>query len=230
MAIYKSDYESYLLQNGHYSKISNLVWELKDIDVYTKVIWAYLVSQRANWASSRNNLSRNLDISPRKVTRSINELKKFNMIKVITGGGTVGWSFEIIPPDQWLLQLPTYGASGAPQAVHPVTHTQYPINNNIKGNSSPVKKANPAGLHTSVGTSATLAKYIAQGKTPADFGGMSVEEAAAQRDYANSFPTLDTTIMVKEWEELKKNQDKGKDDSNFDSLIESLEKDIGGDS
>jgi hypothetical protein len=54
-----------------------------------------------------------------------------------------------------------------------------------------------------------------QDDEPKVFGNMSVKEYRAQRKYADQFPTLDTTELVKEWKKEKYN-------INIDDMIENV--------
>lgn len=97
----KNKYNDHIQERGLWAPLPNELWERTDIDAYAKVIWAYIVSRNATWSSSRNNISRNLGIDKETVTERINTLKERNMIKVTVGTGK-SWSFEIIPPNQWV--------------------------------------------------------------------------------------------------------------------------------
>ncbi len=75
MSIEKSAYLQELDDRGGYGRLPNEIWEMK-IDHIAKIIWAYLVSQKPSWDSSRNNISRNLDIHKDTVSKHVEALEQ----------------------------------------------------------------------------------------------------------------------------------------------------------
>ncbi len=175
MSIEKSKYLQELDDRGGYGRLPNEIWEMK-IDHIAKIIWAYLVSQKPSWDSSRNNISRNLDIHKDTVSKHVEALEQLNMIKVIKGTNNA-WSFEIVPPSGWLARAgypavqakngpPTSRLADSPpeasQTVHqrpedqPTLNNRNTINNTDETNSSDFKEkeliSNPKKISTTPAT------------------------------------------------------------------------------
>ncbi len=125
--------------------VPNQLWELKEVDQYSKVIWCYIYSQREDWASSRNNLARNLNMSVNTVTRHVESLEKLGML--VVDRTHEAWSFTPLPPTNWIshcsgsdliqiTQCSTTESLSDPVPDQPVIHTKDSILNSSSKNSS----------------------------------------------------------------------------------------------
>lgn len=101
MSVNKKSYNDHMQERGAYAIVPNEIWERNDLDHTAKVIWCYILSRKADWNSSRNNIARNLSMSVNTVSHYVEQLKALNILSV-TNSPQGSWNFEIIAPDQWL--------------------------------------------------------------------------------------------------------------------------------
>jgi biotin operon repressor len=99
MSVNKSKMDAYFRDRGHFVMVPNELWELKGVDQYSKVIWCYVYSQREDWASSRNNLARNLNMHHTTVSKHVEQLEAMGMLEV--DRTKESWSFTPLPPTNW---------------------------------------------------------------------------------------------------------------------------------
>lgn len=143
MSVNKKSYNDEMQERGSYAIIPNEIWERSDLDHTAKVIWCYVLSRKADWQSSRNNIARNLNIHKDTVTKYLIQLENMNLLKHTVGSNN-SWDFEIIAPSNWIpetsgtksaqaIPQPTGGLKFGPLVGHPAGHTQEDNNIN-KGN------------------------------------------------------------------------------------------------
>lgn len=218
MSIQKENFNKYIQHRGGYATIPNELWELKELDVYDKVIWAYVCSKKPDWSSSRNNIARNLNLSKDKVSDSVKKLVGLNMIEIYEGQNK-SWCFIMVTPNIWSTSSTASGPQHLPPVNDPTVHTKE-YNNKTKRNSFsqegrtyvPLEGARgdqQAGNNSNIPVKDDFISpearenyddLIARGKTPADLGGMSLIEYANQRAHADSYPAMDLTKAIEDWQ------------------------------
>ncbi|WP_374028313.1 hypothetical protein ACES2J_08250 [Bdellovibrio bacteriovorus] len=175
MSVNKKAFNDEMQQRGGYAIVPNEIWERKDLDRTAKVIWCYILSRKANWQSSRNNISKNLHIHHATVTKYIAQLESLGLLKKTVGANS-SWDFEIIQPSQWLPEpgntklaqyIPhtTSDTSSVLPVVHPVDHTQEYNTNNTSSLASKRSEKRGSSLKKEKVQSSPMSKKISPPKT-----------------------------------------------------------------
>ena len=107
MSVNKNAINNQIQDRGKYSQVPNEIWEVKDITVYAREIWIYLLSCHPQWKGSIANLSRNLGFSLSTAKRAVEQLESFGMLK--TTQHNKGTDFDIRPSSEWSCRLSGLG-------------------------------------------------------------------------------------------------------------------------
>jgi hypothetical protein len=115
MSVDKKQLTNELQKRGQFFQGPNEIWEIKELPLMAKAIFCYILSRNSDWASSYNNLARNLELDERTVSKHITTLENCNML-IVTYGANNAANFELLPPSLWI--SPPSTASNAGPASH----------------------------------------------------------------------------------------------------------------